>query len=320
MKKSQICIKIALILPILTSCSKEMEVVSQTTYNLSTFCSVTLYDYDIDYIYEINSLLSYYDNLFDGYYRSSTDDYNLYNLNRASEPLVVADDLYEIIKIGYSFTNEYFNILSFNLNELFKDAYLGNALPTSSEIEQALEDIRNTTIVFDDEAKSIYIDGNAKIDLGAIAKGYVLNKVYEYLQENNIKHYLIDLGSSSIGLSTKSDGSSFIVSLKDAGVRFTMSNCFLSTSSIYEQGIELDGVRYSHIVNPTTGEAITNYELVCIKNDDPLVGDILATMITLIDDEEIIYDLIDEYDLELLVITSDEELVYFTDGWRLYNY
>jgi thiamine biosynthesis lipoprotein len=101
--------------------------------------------------------------------------------------------------------------------------------------------------------------GEAEIDLGGIAKGYALDIAKQYLDSKKVTKYIIDAGSSSILLGEKDtkDGL-FNIGLKDIKNAYLKAkNCFVSTSGTSEQLTVIDGVKYSHIVNPKTGSVVS---------------------------------------------------------------
>ena len=120
--------------------------------------------------------------------------------------------------------------------------------------------------------------GSAEIDLGAVAKGYSLDKVKQYLDSKNYTKYLIDAGSSSLLLGEKNGGKSFKLKISNLDDAYLMlKNCFVSTSSYDRQAVEIDGVNYSHIINPKTGSAINENDAVIVISNKGYLGDILST-------------------------------------------
>ena len=65
-----------------------------------------------------------------------------------------------------------------------------------------------------------------------------------------------------------------------------LTNAALATSGATEQFVEIDGVRYSHIVDPRTGLGVTNGRMAHVIADDAAVADGLATALTIVNDTE----------------------------------
>ena len=94
-----------------------------------------------------------------------------------------------------------------------------------------------------------------------------------------VKQYLINGGSSSLLLGEKNtkDGL-FTIGLKDLNNAYLkLKNCFISTSSISEQGVKIGDITYSHIINPNTGSAINENDAVIVISDNGALGDALST-------------------------------------------
>ena len=120
--------------------------------------------------------------------------------------------------------------------------------------------------------------GDAEIDLGAVAKGFALDKVKSYLDKKNISKYLVDCGCSSILLGEKPNGENFKSQIANANNKYlSLKNCVISTSSMSSQAVEIDGVKYSHIVNPTNGSVINKNDVAIVISQSGYLGDILST-------------------------------------------
>lgn len=65
-----------------------------------------------------------------------------------------------------------------------------------------------------------------------------------------------------------------------------LSNCALATSGDLFQFLEIDGVRYSHIVDPRTGVGLTNRSLVNVIAPNGITGDSLSTTLSIIGPDE----------------------------------
>lgn len=130
-------------------------------------------------------------------------------------------------------------------------------------------------------------------DLSAIAKGYGVDKVGEYLEKCGIKNYLVDIGGEirtrgknhlsqfwKIGVSTPDDRYEIQKVL-------TLDDLSVATSGDYRNYFEKDGVRYSHTIDPQTGRPITHHlASVTVLHDSCMIADGLATAIDVLGPEK----------------------------------
>ena len=269
-----------LLVPILlTSCSKSVKPLENKIFCFDTMINVKLYDgeqADVDYL---NDLFQLYNKLSDNY--QSTDITNVYSINHTNEEVTVSKELYDLLRCSFDVKNEgatNYNPLCGSLSNKWKESLKNQQiLPENIKNDELLK-VSTSNLLFKEDNK-IQRTGEAEIDLGGIAKGYVLDRAKDYLDSKDEKQYLIDGGSSSILLGEKNtkDGL-FSVGIKDLTNSYLkLKNCFVSSSSVSEQGVAIDGVTYSHIVNPTTGNVVNENDAVIVVSETGYFGDAMST-------------------------------------------
>ncbi|MFA5118328.1 MAG: FAD:protein FMN transferase [Candidatus Omnitrophota bacterium] len=158
-------------------------------------------------------------------------------------------------------------------------------LPAKEEIEKALGFIGAEKIIFnlDDNVVKFKLSG-MKIDVGAIAKGYAVDRAVQALKEAGIKSCLINAGGQIYCLGDKS-GEPWRIAVRDPRqesfiAEFTLKNKAVSTSGDYEQYFIQDNLRYAHIMDPRTGyPSDSRVVSVTVIADDGLTADALSTAI-----------------------------------------
>ena len=122
-------------------------------------------------------------------------------------------------------------------------------------------DYRNIRI----EGNTVTLLNGAEIDLGGIAKGYIADRVAEYLREKGVVGACINMGGNVVTIGTKPDGSMWTVGIRDPNGTpdqseevLKLGSAAVVTSGTYERFFELAGVRYHHILDPKTGMPIEN--------------------------------------------------------------
>ena len=194
MKKSYLLIIPALLL---SSC-QQGKMFSKTSYYFDTFININ--NESEQSLKEIDNIFKKYHQYFDNN-QSYEGINNIYTINHSDVPVVLDYELYDALKTMDDYigiTNGYFNPLIGNLSSLWKSRLSEGQILNEEEINVLLNEMNNSSLIFNDEEKSILINGNASLDFGAFAKGYTLYIVNQYMIDNNFNHYLIDAGNSSI--------------------------------------------------------------------------------------------------------------------------
>ena len=306
--------KIAFVLPLLaialTSCSNNSSPISSNVFCYDTMVEIKLYGGNKENIKDIKNILNVFSNATDNYAYSTTD--GVYSINQTNDEITINSDLYNCLQQSFSFMSDgasYFNPFCGSLSKKWKESLEKKEILSSEVINEELTKMNNSSLELKDN-NVVQRTGDAELDLGGIAKGYVLDLVKDYLAKQEINKYLINAGSSSILLGEKdSKDGLFTVGLKDVeNAYLKLKNCFVSTSSIYEQGVEIGGVTYSHIINPNDGSAINENDGVIVISDNGAYGDAMSTslMNNTIDE---IKEIEIEHDIKTIVI-KDKKIAY----------
>ena len=157
--------------------------------------------------------------------------------------------------------------------------------PNQSSITKALPAINYTAITLNNEKLTVHFNHQGmKIDLGGIAKGYAVKQCLSLLKSAGVKHALISAGGDT-GLLGDRHGRPWIVGIKHPraedkmAFQIPLENDAISTSGDYERYFIEDGVRYHHIINPTTGDSARKVVSVSVIGKDPTYVDALSTTV-----------------------------------------
>ena len=317
----------------LTACSYQ-EVKYDTYFCFDTTVAMSIKTSNKTVFKELKNILSFYDKICDNY--EARDIFNVYSLNHTNEVVCFDEskpvELYEIIESIYNLKDEgatYFNPLCGSLAKKWKDALVKKEVLDSVTIQEELDKMNNSSLVFglDGSTQTIQRVGDAELDLGAVAKGFALDACLAYLKNDqpNIVDYVIDAGSSSILLGENTrytnpsdDNNDYKIKVKDLkDTYFTAHNCFISTSGSAEQGVEINGVTYSHIVNPFTGSVVPMNDTVIVLSEYGYYGDALSTSMVFNTVEEI-KEIEKERNVQAIVI-KNHEIIYKNEQIHLFN-
>jgi thiamine biosynthesis lipoprotein len=162
--------------------------------------------------------------------------------------------------------------------------------PSEKAIASALSKSGSQFLSIDSER--ISLKGEALLDLGGIAKGYIAQQTVEYLKENEVSSALLSFGGNicaigskgdrpwRIGVADPQDPSSYI------GYLDLQDTCAV-TSGSYQRYFTFNGVRYHHILNPQTGyPADSDIQSVTVVYPDSTVADALSTALFILGPEQ----------------------------------
>ena len=209
------------------------------------------------------------------------------------QPLEVSDDIYSLLKAAYGYSKESdggFDMTIGPLTDLWRIGFDDAKKPIQSEIDASLALVDYSKVELDDEKQTIFLkDKDMRLDLGAIAKGYITDEAVETLKENEVSTAIVDLGGNIfvLGNSPRAKDAEWNVGIQDPFETrgeilgsIPISNKTIVTSGIYERFIEVDGEKYHHLLDPETGYPFNN-ELagVSIITEQSIDGDGLSTVV-----------------------------------------
>ena len=170
----------------------------------------------------------------------------------------------------------------------------------------------------------IYMPQGMQINLGAVGKGAALKEIQDCLERNGASGAVTSVGGSILTYGEKPDGSSWkvgIVNPRDTssqlGVLSLKGQWCVSTSGDYERYVEVEGVRYHHIIDPSDGRpASSGVCSVTVLTKDGFLSDALSTACFVLGTEKGMA-LARRYDAEVLFVTTDGTIL-MSEGMRQY--
>lgn len=292
LRKNHIAILVTIIL-LFSGCSDVNSTpVFLNGFYFDTIISITVYD-DND-AESVNTILndcmelcSYYENIF-----SKTKECSeIYKINNSNTtPVNVSDELIELLTISIELaklSDGEVDPTIGSLSELWNIGKDNFAIPSEEGVKEALSHVNYQNIIIDHVAKSVTLtDPKSKLDLGFIAKGYIADKLKDYLISKNIKSAIINLGGNILTIGDK-NGEPFKIGIRNPLT--SDSNSYIKSLDIrdksivssgnYERFSEVNGQRYHHILSTKTGYPCdTSLSQVTIISKDSVTGDKLSTL------------------------------------------
>lgn len=236
-------------------------------------------------------------------YSKMLDIYNVYddvvslkqvNDSGANNPVEVDKELIEIIDYGkkvYSLTDGRVNIAMGSVLSIwhsFRENGLKNpenaSVPSKDMLKQAAQytDIDSITIDYDNNTVTLK-NPNVSIDIGAIAKGFVCDKIAEYIKVNSIwDSAVISLGGNVKVIGTKK-GKPFNIAVENpiadnylAELKVTDEDSVV-TSGGYQRYYTVNDKRYCHIIDRDTLMPADYFESVTVICTDSALADAMST-------------------------------------------
>ncbi len=265
---------------------------SRTGFYFDTVIEITLYDTgDLskdkadEALNECMSLCAHYEDLFS----RTKDGSDIYRINHAEgSPVSVDPETALLLSDAISIAEETEGLVDPSigaLSFLWFPGSLDPSVPSESAIKEALSHVDYRKILIENNTVTAS-DPDAVLDLGFIAKGYIADRLKEYLSEIGIKSALINLGGNVLALGNKPDGKEFKVGIRDpihpdgAPVKdLSVSDLSVVSSGNYERFFTEDGIRYHHLLDPFSGyPAETGLSQVTIIASSSEEADALATI------------------------------------------
>ena len=195
--------------------------------------------------------------------------------------------------------------------------------PSQEMVRQKLEnvDYRNVEIYGDTVS---FKSQETRIDVGGIAKGFVLREIGKTLDSYGINDYLICAGGDILARGKRVDGKPWRIGIADprnpdsVAEIINVQNCSVVTSGDYERFRFINGKRYHHLFDPKTGYSCLKNRSVTVYGKDPVAADILSTGLFCRDASEIVSFINGQPGLQCFVIDS-EGRIHTSKNWNKIN-
>lgn len=243
------------------------------------------------------------------------------DINHAAgqHPVSVSAPVYALIKCAKAASmlpDSAFNLAIGPLVKRWRIGFRGDTVPPMEDIVRLLTLTNPEQVLLNDAEQSVYLtQPGMEIDLGAIAKGYIADRVRDFLRKEGVVQGLINLGGNvqtlgtpeggwSIGLKKPFSTSGAMIGTLD------IANKSVVTSGVYERFFEHNGQIYHHILDPRTGYPLNNeLDSVTIISEDSIDGDIWTTLMYGMGVEKGCAALRARPDIEAIFVTKAKEVV-----------
>ncbi|MEZ4699121.1 MAG: FAD:protein FMN transferase [Rhodothermales bacterium] len=226
-------------------------------------------------------------------YHKPDSEISRINREAGRHPVHVSMETFQILQRSVAYARRFDGLFDVSIGPLsVRWGFSGDApivVPDRAAIDslRALVDYRRIVLNAADTTVAFRTPG-MRIDLGGIAKGYAIDRGVAVLREQGMTHFLLNAGGDIFAAGEKADGQPWRVGVKhprntqEVVAAFDAVDIAVATSGDYERYIDLDGVRYHHILDPRTGYPGTLSRSATIVAPTAEEADAMATYLFLI--------------------------------------
>jgi len=212
-------------------------------------------------------------------------------------PVPVSEELFRVLARSQELAQRSdgaFDITCSPIVRLWRTARKTHVLPTDLELANARAVVGWKNLVLDPDARTaqLLLPGML-LDLGGIGKGYANDLAQAVLRRHGIRCALVESGGDIVVTDSPPGTQGWRIQAQihtdnlpkvdpSDGKTMLLANCAISTSGDTEQFVEIGGKRFSHIIDPRTGQALTNRIGVMVIARDGLTSDGLTKPISIL--------------------------------------
>ena len=247
-----------------------------------------------------------------------------YPVSGTADTWHISEDLASLLSEGLDITRESdgaFDIAIAPLTSLWDFTAEDPKVPDDAAIQKALPLCSSDGVTIDGQDITLPSD-DIQFDVGAIAKGYIADRLKDFLVKKGVKSAIINLGGNVLCIGSKPDGTPFKIGIQkpfadrnETEAVMDITGKSVVSSGIYERCFKQGGKLYHHILNPKTGYPYDNSLIsVTIISDQSVDGDALSTTCFALGLEDGL-KFAEKKGVQAVFITEDYKL-HYTDGFR----
>ncbi|OOG18121.1 thiamine biosynthesis protein ApbE [Sphingobacterium sp. CZ-UAM] len=218
------------------------------------------------------------------------------NRNAGIKPVQVDREVFDLTKraIQYSRNSEgAFDISIVALDKIWKFDGSMDTMPSADAIRNSVAKVGYKHIVLDSAASTIFLElPGMKIGFGSIGKGYAADRGREIMKARGITAGIVNASGDLSTWGSQPDGDPWKIGVNNPFKSHQMvrvlrlNEMAVATSGSYEKYAEINGKRYSHIINPITGYPATGLTSVTIYGPSAEIANALSTSIMVLGEKE----------------------------------
>jgi thiamine biosynthesis lipoprotein len=199
----------------------------------------------------------------------SASDVSRFNRHASTEPFPVDREVLDVLLLAREVSERSGGALDVTVAPLvdawgFGPTVRDETVPDEVVLAELRDHVGYTQLVIDEAAGTIAKrDPAVTIDLSAVGQGYAVDAVAAALEGLGLSRFLVELSGELAAVGTRRDGSAWRIGIEAPSTELSelwgtvdLTDASISTSGDYQSYIEIDGVRYSHLLDPRTGRPV----------------------------------------------------------------
>ncbi len=257
-------------------------------------------------------LCSHYEDLFD----AQKPESDIYRINHSSGKTIKVDhDTAVMLSVALDSceaSNGAFDITIAPVSSLWDFHEEDPRIPSDMDIQKSLTKVNYKKVSVDLTEDTVTVGADTTLDAGATAKGYIADRIGDYLISCNITGAIINIGGDIRVIGTKDNKTPFRIGINDPFnedsvlAALELSDISVATSGIYERCFTVEGRDYHHIIDVKTGYPTdTDIESVTVITKSAAEADSLCTVSILYGSEKAIPYIESVPDTEAFILLTD---------------
>jgi len=268
---------------------------------------------------EMRRLADLTDRFTDGNNSGMTSDIVRINAMAGIEPVIVDRDVFRMLQLAkeyYALTDGAFDITIGPVMDLWGFGKPEQTLPAADDLWEALSLVDSNDLILNEKEQSAFLKRKGmSLDLGAVAKGYAVEKAAQILEEAGIERAIINAGGNIRVIGQKAPQQGWQVGIQDprdpqalVGI-LSLQNESAVTSGDYQRYKEIAGKRYHHLLSARTGYPVESMMSVTVVTKDSGEADLLSTALFLMEPEQALAYLSQHKNAEAILITAEKQIL-----------
>ena len=252
---------------------------------------------------------------------------NLVNRNAGISPVKVDKEVFDLVKRSKkisAITQGAFDITYGSIDKRLwnfdKDM---KSLPDAETARQLVKLINYQQVILDENNTTIFLkEKGMRIGFGGIGKGYAADRAKLILQQKGIESGIVNAAGDLTAWGYQPDGKPWTIGIADPNAAreafsyLDITNTSIATSGNYEKFVMINGIKYSHTIDPKTGLPVTGIKSVTILSPNAELADAMATPVMIMG-VKVGLDMINQLKGIACIIIDDNDTIYTSKNIHL---